>query len=67
MNNVQKHIFYMDMFFTPGVRATSTHWVGSWVGPRVSLEAVKNIKILHCRESNPDHSAHSTSLPTEPG
>jgi hypothetical protein len=32
-----------------------------WVGPRASLHAVENIKILHCRESNPGHPACSLS------
>jgi hypothetical protein len=27
--------------FTPGVRASSTHWIGGWVGPRGGLDAVE--------------------------
>jgi len=26
--------------FTPRERATGTHWIGGWVGPRVVLDAV---------------------------
>jgi hypothetical protein len=40
----------------------STHWIGVWVGIRACLEAVEKRKILHCRESNPDHAAHSLLL-----
>jgi hypothetical protein len=31
--------------FTPGERAPGTHWVGSWVGPKASLETVEKRKI----------------------
>jgi hypothetical protein len=27
--------------FTPVERATGTHWIGGWVGPRVSVDAVE--------------------------
>jgi hypothetical protein len=27
--------------FTPGERATGTHWIGGWVGPRVCLGYVE--------------------------
>jgi hypothetical protein len=38
--------------FTPGgKRQPGTHWTGSWVGPRVGLDAVEK-RFLHCRESN---------------
>jgi hypothetical protein len=37
----------------PADRAHGTHWIGSWVGPRVDVGAVEKRKILHCRESNP--------------
>jgi hypothetical protein len=39
--------------FTPSERALGTHWIGSWVGPRVVLDAVVKRKIPSpCRESN---------------
>jgi hypothetical protein len=41
-----------------GDRVPGTHWIGGWVGPRVSLDAVEKIKILHCRESNNDTCAN---------
>jgi hypothetical protein len=33
-----------------------------WVGPRAGLDAVKNRKILHYRESHPDRLTYSPSL-----
>jgi hypothetical protein len=27
--------------FTPGERATSTHWIGGWLGPRAGLDDVE--------------------------
>jgi hypothetical protein len=45
--------------FNPGERASGTHWIGGWVGPRVRLDAVEKRKILHCRESNPGRPARS--------
>jgi hypothetical protein len=40
--------------FTPKERATGTHWIGGWVGPRAGLDAVvdRNIPIPR-RESSP--------------
>jgi hypothetical protein len=32
--------------FTPGETAPSTHWIGSWVGPKADLKVVEKIKIL---------------------
>jgi hypothetical protein len=32
--------------FTPGEIASSTHWIGGWVGPRIDLEDVERRKIL---------------------
>jgi hypothetical protein len=32
--------------FTPGKRAFSAHWIGSWVGPRVGLGRCGEEKIL---------------------
>jgi hypothetical protein len=32
--------------FTSGERAPGTHWIGSWVGPRVGLEDVERRKML---------------------
>jgi hypothetical protein len=34
-------------------RAFITHWIGGWVGPRDTLDAVEMRKILHCRKLNP--------------
>jgi hypothetical protein len=40
--------------FTPKERATGTHWIGGWVGPRAVLDTVVKRKIPSpCRESNP--------------
>jgi hypothetical protein len=30
----------------PGERAASTHWIGSWVGPRAGLDNVEKRKFL---------------------
>jgi hypothetical protein len=30
--------------FTPGVRASGTHWIGDWVGPEAALDAVAKMK-----------------------
>jgi hypothetical protein len=46
----------------PGEIAFGTHWIRSWDGPGVALDAVKKRKILQCRESNPGSPAHSPSL-----
>jgi hypothetical protein len=32
--------------FIPGEKALSTHWIGSWVGPRTGLNAVERRKVL---------------------
>jgi hypothetical protein len=32
--------------FTLGERAPGTHWIGGWVGPRVSLDDVEKRKFL---------------------
>jgi hypothetical protein len=40
--------------FTPKERASGTHWIGGWVGPRAVLDAVVRRKIASPhRESNP--------------
>jgi hypothetical protein len=40
--------------FTPIERASGTHWIGGWVGPRAVLDAVVKKKIPSPRrESNP--------------
>jgi hypothetical protein len=40
--------------FTPRERATGTHWIGGWVGPRAGLDAVVKRKIPSpCRDSMP--------------
>jgi hypothetical protein len=39
--------------FTPGERASGTHRIGGWVGPRAGIAAMEWIKISYpCRESN---------------
>jgi hypothetical protein len=48
--------------FTPGERAHGTQWIGCWVSPRASMEAVEKRNILHCQELNPGHPAHSLLL-----
>jgi hypothetical protein len=45
--------------FTPERKAAGTHCIGAWVGPRAGLDVVEKRKILHCWESNPDHSTRS--------
>jgi hypothetical protein len=32
--------------FTPLEKTLSTHWIGTWVGPRVGLDAVEKRKFL---------------------
>jgi hypothetical protein len=32
--------------FTPGERASCTHWIGGWMGPRTGLDVVERRKIL---------------------
>jgi hypothetical protein len=32
--------------FIPGERAPGTHWIGGWVGPRVSLDDMVKRKFL---------------------
>jgi hypothetical protein len=48
--------------FTPRENVPGTHWVGGWVGPRTSLDAVEKRKILQFWESNPRCPAHSPLL-----
>ena len=39
--------------FITGERDTSVHWIGSWMGPRASLNALETRKIsCLCQESN---------------
>lgn len=45
--------------FMSGCLAYSTNWKGSWVGPRVGLDALIIKKILPYWEFNPDHPVHS--------
>jgi hypothetical protein len=60
---------------TPGERALGTRWIGRWVDPSTSLNAVqKRNKSLLCpsRESKPNRPAHSlviilTELPSAAG
>jgi hypothetical protein len=49
--------------FTPGQRASGTHWIGGWVGPRASLDDVEKRKIsFSYRESNSGRPARSQLL-----
>jgi hypothetical protein len=45
-----------------GDRTPGTHWIGGWVGPRASLDAVAKRKIpsLHWKSNpnRPNHPAH---------
>jgi hypothetical protein len=50
----------------PGEKAPATRWIGSWVDPRVGLDAVEKRKFLHCRESNPGRPAIPTELSRHP-
>jgi hypothetical protein len=43
--------------FTPGERASGTHWIGGWVDPRDSLNGVKKKNSWLHQESNSDPSA----------
>jgi hypothetical protein len=44
----------------PGCFTPSSHWIGGWVDPRVSLDAEAKRKIsCPCWESNPSLSAYS--------
>jgi hypothetical protein len=44
----------------PGERALGTHWIGGWVGPRASMDAVAKRKIPSpFQESNPSCPARS--------
>jgi hypothetical protein len=46
--------------FTPGETTPGTNWIGSWVRPRVGLNAVARRKSPSpCRESNPGRPARS--------
>jgi hypothetical protein len=45
-----------------GERVPGTHWIGSWVSPKVCLDAVEKRKIFHFLESTPGRPASSPSL-----
>jgi len=50
-------------YFTPRERAPGTHWIGGWVGPSASLDAMEKRKIPSpCWESNPGLPACCQSL-----
>jgi hypothetical protein len=40
--------------FTPRKRASATHWIKGWVGPRTSLDDVEKKETLPNRDSNSD-------------
>jgi hypothetical protein len=41
--------------FTPEEKAPSTHWTGSWLGPRACWDTLEKRRICFCyRETNPD-------------
>jgi hypothetical protein len=42
--------------FTPGERATSTHWIGGWVGPIASLDDAEKRNYTPYRDLNTNHS-----------
>jgi hypothetical protein len=42
--------------FTPGEKASGTHFIGGWVGPRTGLYDVENEKSRPYRDSNSDPS-----------
>jgi hypothetical protein len=50
--DVQIHIFLTSALvggvvsFTPEERASGTHWIGGWVGPRAGLDDLEKRKIL---------------------
>jgi hypothetical protein len=38
-----------DVCLTPfGIRVSGAHWLGGLVGPRIGVENVQKVKILHC-------------------
>jgi hypothetical protein len=43
--------------FTPEERASGTHWIGVWVGPRTGLDDAERRKSCPYRDSNSDRSA----------
>jgi hypothetical protein len=48
---------------TPGERATGTHFIGGWVGPRAGLDAETRGRILcPCRGSKPGRPVRSQTL-----
>jgi hypothetical protein len=49
--------------FIPGERATGTHWIGGWVGPRAGVDTEVKKKIFcSYHESDPGIAARSLSL-----
>jgi hypothetical protein len=51
----------------PWEGASTTHWIGGWMGPRAGLDAVAKRKNPYpCQESNPSCPAHNlVTIPTE--
>jgi hypothetical protein len=45
-----------------GRRSPGAHWIGGWVGPRVSLDTMEKRKILYCHELNLGRPARSPLL-----
>jgi hypothetical protein len=51
--------------FTPRKRASSTHWIGGWVGPRAVLDAAAERKTHSppgVEPQNPEHPVRSPAL-----
>jgi hypothetical protein len=46
----------------PGEGVPGTHRIGTWVGPRASLDAVEKRKFLHCRELSQSIFPYQTDL-----
>jgi hypothetical protein len=57
--DVEIHIFFTSVYYLevsghlhvpaalpPEVRATGTHWIGGWVGPRAGLDEVEKKKFV---------------------
>jgi hypothetical protein len=50
-----------ELGFTPGEIAPGTHWIGGWMGPSASLDAVEKRQILPLPGIEPRPSSRSPS------